>query len=266
MWTSFSISSSPPSSSPPRPPRRSSRRPRPPPRSPPPRPPPPPPPPRPPRGPRPCGRSGAGLGRSRSLGRPALRPRGASAGAGASASRSLGSRRRVSACAGSLGRSRCLGSRCLRSLAGFLFRQPFRTPVRLRGRHRPGPSPGHGTGSRRGRTRRVDTPAFLARSASVLPTAAAPSRVAPVLPLQILVEGRGRGQRLAGGVVDDLGIDVPARAVDRQARLARRHARASAVRTRRRRRSKRESFAMAYFFLPSLRKIYSPRYLMPLPL
>src|SRR5207253_4977562 len=52
MWTSFSISSSPPSSSPPRPPRRSSRRPRPPPRSPPPRPRPPP---RPPRGPRPCG-------------------------------------------------------------------------------------------------------------------------------------------------------------------------------------------------------------------
>src|SRR5438309_5793846 len=48
MWTSFSISSSPPSSSPPRP-RRSSRRPRPP-RSPPPRPRPPPPPPRPPRG------------------------------------------------------------------------------------------------------------------------------------------------------------------------------------------------------------------------
>src|SRR4051812_21398017 len=54
MWTSFSISSSPPSSSPPRPPRRSSRRPRPP-RSPPPRPRPPPPP-RPPRGPRPSGR------------------------------------------------------------------------------------------------------------------------------------------------------------------------------------------------------------------
>src|SRR5258705_279240 len=50
MWTSFSISSSPPSSSPPRPPRRSSRRPRPPPRSPPPRPRPPPPPPRDPRG------------------------------------------------------------------------------------------------------------------------------------------------------------------------------------------------------------------------
>src|SRR3954451_8577704 len=54
MWTSFSITSSPPSSSPPRPPRRSSRRPRPP-RSPPPRPRPPPPP-RPPRGPRASGR------------------------------------------------------------------------------------------------------------------------------------------------------------------------------------------------------------------
>src|SRR6476469_667933 len=51
MWTSFSISSSPPSSSSRRP-RRSSRRPRPPPRSLPPRPRPPP---RPPRGPRPCG-------------------------------------------------------------------------------------------------------------------------------------------------------------------------------------------------------------------
>ena len=85
------------------------------------------------------------------------------------------------------------------------------------------------------------------------------------LALDVLVQGRSRDQRLAGGIVDDLGVDVLARTVDRQARLAR-GARASAVRTRRRRRSKRESFAMAYFFLPSLRKIYSPRYLMPLPL
>ena len=41
------------------------------------------------------------------------------------------------------------------------------------------------------------------------------------LALQILVEGRGRGERLAGGVVDHLGIDVPARTVNRQAWLAR---------------------------------------------
>ena len=210
MWTSFSISSSPPSSSPPRPPRRSSRRPRPP-RSPPPRPRPPPPP-RPPRGPRPSGRpeEQSRLARRARLA-PQPRPEHC-LGWG----RGFGRSRR-------LGRSRDLGSGFAGGgvrLRGFVVVQPSRTPIRLRGRHRPAPSRGHGTGSRRDRTRRGSTPAFLARSAMALPTAAAPSRVAPVLPREVLVEGRGRGHRPAGGIVDDLRIDVPARAVDRQARLA----------------------------------------------
>ena len=47
------------------------------------------------------------------------------------------------------------------------FRLAFRTPVRLRGRRRRGPSPGHGTGSRRGRTRRATRrPSWRARQAS----------------------------------------------------------------------------------------------------
>ena len=41
------------------------------------------------------------------------------------------------------------------------------------------------------------------------------------LALEVLVQGRSGGDGLAGGVVDDLGVDVPARAVDRKPRLAR---------------------------------------------
>jgi large subunit ribosomal protein L6 len=70
---------------------------------------------------------------------------------------------------------------------------------------------------------------------------------------------------LASAVVDHLGIDMPARAMDRKARLSgrmrtkrRAHAPAAAV--------EKGEFRHGYFFLPSLRKIYSPRYLMPLPL
>ena len=65
-----------------------------------------------------------------------------------------------------------------------------------------------------------DTPAFLARSASVLPTGGRAVLGRAGLALEILVQGRGRGERLAGRIVDDLGIDVPARTVDRQPRLA----------------------------------------------
>src|SRR3546814_4456169 len=71
--------------------------------------------------------------------------------------------------------------------------------------------------------------------------------------------------RLALGVVDHLGIDVLARAMHRKPRAG---ARA---------RTKRGAVAPAalfekrktlghHFFFPSLRKMYSPRYLMPLPL
>src|SRR3954468_9493765 len=40
------------------------------------------------------------------------------------------------------------------------------------------------------------------------------------LALDVLVERRGRGERHARGIVDDLGVDVPARTVDRKPRLA----------------------------------------------
>src|SRR4029079_1703627 len=85
------------------------------------------------------------------------------------------------------------------------------------------------------------------------------------LALEIIVQGRGGGDGLAGCIVDDLRIDVPARAMDRKPGLggatrAKRgaHAAAAAV--------EKGEFRHGYFFLPSLRKIYSPRYLMPLPL
>src|SRR6185503_11747226 len=85
------------------------------------------------------------------------------------------------------------------------------------------------------------------------------------LALDFLVERRGGGQRLARAVVDHLRVDVPARAVDRQPRLA------SGTRPERGAHPTAASFeegkfGHGYFFLPSLRKIYSPRYLMPLPL
>src|SRR6185437_9224584 len=85
------------------------------------------------------------------------------------------------------------------------------------------------------------------------------------LALELLVESRGCGERLARGIIDHLGVDVPPGAVDRKPRLARRmrakraaHAAAATV--------EKGEMSHGYFFLPSLRKIYSPRYLMPLPL
>src|SRR5262245_30155228 len=38
--------------------------------------------------------------------------------------------------------------------------------------------------------------------------------------LHVLLDRRGRGQRIAGGIVDDLGVDVQARTEDRQAQTA----------------------------------------------
>ena len=58
---------------------------------------------------------------------------------------------------------------------------------------------------------------LAARSATSLPTAAAASVSAPVLAL-VLFERRGGGERDAGRVVDDLGVDVLRRAEDRQTR------------------------------------------------
>src|SRR5690348_9625474 len=88
------------------------------------------------------------------------------------------------------------------------------------------------------------------------------------LGLQALVERRGGGQGQALQVVDDLGVDVLARAEDAEARaagrgLAQRVARAALA-------AGEESFGVhrgsPYFFLPSLRRIVSVEYLMPLPL
>src|SRR5829696_7764399 len=185
MWTSFSISSSPPSSSPPRPPRRSSRRPRPP-RSPPPRPRPPPPP-RPPRGPRPCGCCGCCCCSSACAGV-------ASATAAASCGSVLASLVWFSSCilelqsafAGSVGEG----------LHAAMEQEA--TTVEDDARHAGGLGAlGQGLAHRRS--------AVLRRAG---------------LALQVLVEGRGSGQRHAGSVVDHLRIDVAARAVHRKARLA----------------------------------------------
>ena len=86
------------------------------------------------------------------------------------------------------------------------------------------------------------------------------------LALDVLVEGRGGGQRRALPVVDDLGIDVLALAEDAQTRtagrgLAQRMARASLA-------AGKQGVAVGhgYFFLPSLRRIVSVEYLIPLPL
>src|SRR6478672_12564005 len=87
--------------------------------------------------------------------------------------------------------------------------------------------------------------------------------------LDVLVECRGGSQGTTRRVVDDLGVDVLVRAMNAQTRAA--------IGTR------LDGFANArlapfcsletdghagapYFFLPSLRAIYSPRYLTPLPL
>src|SRR4029079_17660543 len=233
MWTSFSISSSPPSSSP-RPPRRSSRRPRPPPRSPPPRPRPPPPP-RPPRGPRPCG---ACCGCSVCLSS-------ACAGvASATAAASFGS---------VLASLVCWFSSCILEL-----QSAFACSV--------------GEGFHPAMEEEAAAVEDDLRHAGLL--GALGERLADLrgtilgragLALEVLVQGRGRSERRARRIVDHLGIDVLAGPMDRKPGFARRtpakrgaHPAAAAV-------EKRE-FRHGYFFLPSLRKMYSPRYLMPLPL
>src|SRR5262249_54997543 len=92
------------------------------------------------------------------------------------------------------------------------------------------------------------------------------------LALEAFVERRGGGQGQALHVVDDLGVDVLARAKDAEARtaaagLAEREARAPLA-------TGEKGVAVGhgfyplglYFFLPSLRRIVSVEYLMPLPL
>src|SRR5439155_19439933 len=82
----------------------------------------------------------------------------------------------------------------------------------------------------------------------------------------VLVEARGGRHRAALRIVDHLRIDMPAGAMHRQPRtlatamLAKRAADAPPPPI------EETEFRHGYFFLPSLRKIYSPRYLMPLPL
>src|SRR6476620_11702151 len=183
MWTSFSISSSPPSSSQPRPPRRSSRRPRPPPRLS--RPPPGPPRPRPPRGPRPCGCccccSSACAGA-------------ASATAAVSVGWVLASLVWFSSCilelqsafAGSVGER--LHPAMEQEAATI---EHDRRDARLLG------ALGNGLANRRG---------AVLRGAG--------------LTLEVLVQRRGRSEGLALRVVDDLHVDVPARTVDGKPRLA----------------------------------------------
>ncbi len=131
------------------------------------------------------------------------------------------------------------------------------------------------------------TPALEARSAISLPTAAAAETSAPVLsaPLQVLVERRGGGQRVALRVIDHLGVDVLGRAIDRQPRTRAGHLLELAAHTLRRafdgffgnhflrssavyatgcgacavrlERLPRPQPPRAYFFLPSLRTIRS---------
>src|SRR6476469_3908662 len=229
MWTSLSISSSPPSSSPPRPPRRSSRRPRPPPRSPPPRPRPPPPP-RPPRGPRPCG---ACCGSSVCAGV-----------ASATAAASFGS---------VLASLVCWFSSCILEL-----QSAFACSVG-EGFH---PAMEQEAAAIEHDLADTDLLGALGESlADGRRTIAGRAGLA----LEVLVQGRRRGEGLALRIVDDLRIDVPARTVDRKSRLAggtsaKRGADTAAAAVEER------EIRHGYFFLPSLRKIYSPRYLMPLPL
>src|SRR6185369_15678121 len=171
MWTSFSISSSPPSSSSRRP-RRSSRRPRP-------RPPPSRPRPPRPRGPR-CGRCSSWAGASTA---------GASVG---SATASLVCwfssciLELQSAFAGSVGEG--LHPAMEQEAAAVEHDARYAGFLRALGE------------------RLADRGRALARS--------------PGLALQILVQARSRGDRLAGQVIDDLSIDVTSGAVNRQPRLA----------------------------------------------
>ena len=260
MWTSFSISSSPPSSSPPRPRPRSSRRPR----LPPPRLSRPPPPPRPPRAPRsrrpPSGRSLPAATGAEPPAPQARAPRERRSGAA------------LRAASGSLG-SGCFGLR-LRSRLGAQPREQLPRAQPPRRAAASGAAPrgqrprerrlgGSGLGSRasgavvfalgnvlvvshhqnsnppsraasasaltrpwnrnppRSNTTRV-TPAALARSAILRPTSCARATVAPVLAAGLLLQRRGGGDGAALFVEDDLGVDVPARAVDAKAADGRR--------------------------------------------
>src|SRR4029077_16900453 len=85
---------------------------------------------------------------------------------------------------------------------------------------------------------------------------------------QRLVQAGRRGQGDAARVVDHLGVDVQARAEDRQARpavgvLAQLGPRAPLAALEK---FVRCQHGDAYFFFPSLRTIVSSSYLMPLPL
>src|SRR6185503_10735107 len=84
----------------------------------------------------------------------------------------------------------------------------------------------------------------------------------------LLHRGRGR-EGLAFAVVDDLRVDVLRRAEDREAKTLAGHRLEVAADAR------RAPYALIlglrhdrlrYFFLPSLRKMYSPSYFTPLPL
>ena len=111
----------------------------------------------------------------------------------------------------------------------------------------------------------------MARAAISLPTSTAADLSAPVLSLPLTSSSSDEAAASVGPltVVDDLGVDVLARAEHAEARtaaagLAQLVARAPlaagekgvAVWT----------WSRLYFFLPSLRRIFSVEYLMPLPL
>src|SRR5260221_4446860 len=86
------------------------------------------------------------------------------------------------------------------------------------------------------------------------------------------IEGRGRGQCPPGGIVDDLGIDMPRRAEHRQpysavGRLLQMVAHPLAPAPEESIGVVRHvSLSLAYFFFPSLRRMVSSAYLIPLPL
>ena len=78
---------------------------------------------------------------------------------------------------------------------------------------------------------------------------------------QVILDGEGRTVAAASTLEKDARAKTGATVASAQ-EVGKR----IAERTRWARLMKGLNLAMAYFFLPSLRKIYSPRYLMPLPL
>ena len=103
-------------------------------------------------------------------------------------------------------------------------------------------------------------PASLARSATSLPTSARGVFIG-VLAFHTFIQARSRHNGLAFHIIDDLGIDVLARAEHRQDADGHCGPAKGVAVARLATLEKGFAFFMArpYFFLPSLRRMYSPR-------